>query len=135
MSRARFAEAAPNEGAKTPVKDLDVLLARAWCQETSADPSGWSAENPSWGQCAVTALLVQDLLGGELLRSEVRGISHYWNRLPTGEEVDLTCQQFGSSYALSEPPEPRSREYVLSFPETTRRFVLLRARVAAPIRT
>ena len=46
------------------------------------------------GQCAVTALVVQDFLGGELIRAFVCGESHYWNRLPDGSELDLTADQF-----------------------------------------
>lgn len=48
----------------------------------------------------MTALVVQDLLGGELLTAEVahadgsrQGV-HYWNRLAGGLEVDLTREQF-----------------------------------------
>lgn len=95
----------------------------AWCRETSADPERWTEENPAWGQCAVTALLVQDLLGGDLLRSTVDGISHYWNRID-GFDLDLTLRQFGPAiYDAS--PVVREREYVLSFPETKARYELL----------
>lgn len=47
----------------------------------------------------MTALVVHDLLGGELILGDVqvhgRKIGHhYWNRLPDGTEVDLTADQF-----------------------------------------
>ncbi|HVL68770.1 MAG TPA: hypothetical protein VM364_16020 [Vicinamibacterales bacterium] len=48
-------------------------------------------------------------------------MSHYWNRLPSGEEVDLTRQQFASSIDVP-PGEERERQYVLSFPDTARRY-------------
>ena len=96
----------------------------SWCAATSADPKGWTPENPSHGQCAVTALVVQDLLGGTLLRTINDGISHYWNRLPTGIEVDLTREQF-RGWNPGEIVE-RDREYVLSFPETAARYELLK---------
>lgn len=48
----------------------------------------------------MTALVLQDLLGGELLVAEVlhadgsrQGV-HYWNRLPDDAEIDLTREQF-----------------------------------------
>lgn len=112
--------------------DLELTLQRAWSPATSASPT-WSAERPSVGQCAVTALLVQDYFGGELLRGVVCGESHYWNRLPDGSEVDLTAQQF-SDYRLDAPPEVRDRAYVLSFPDTGNRYRLLRAVVASLMR-
>ena len=105
----------------------ESLFQDAWSAETSADPAGWRADNPSWGQCAVTALVVQDILGGELLRSTVGGISHYWNRID-GVELDLTLRQFGSGW-LDAPPVVRERDYVLSFPDTAERYRLLRERM------
>jgi hypothetical protein len=101
----------------------------AWSAETSADPDAWTPENPSWGQCAVTALVIQDLLGGELRRSTVKGVSHYWNRLPDGSDLDLTLKQFGWGAVIDAPAVTRERDYVLSFPETVRRYELLRERM------
>jgi hypothetical protein len=101
---------------------LSAGLRRSWCVETSTSPDEWTQANPALGQCAVTALAIQDELGGELLRSTVSGVSHYWNRLPGGREVDLTFEQFGPGAAIETTPETRSREYVLSFPDTGRRY-------------
>lgn len=107
--------------------DLDVALRLAWSASTSAAPS-WTPDIPSAGQCAVTALLVQDLLGGVLLRGVVCGETHYWNRLPGGSEVDFTAAQF-AEYRLDVAPEVRERSYVLGFPDTIRRYHTLRAAV------
>jgi len=108
---------------------LVARLEQAWSRDTSSDPKHWSASNPAWGQCAVTSLIVQDLLGGQLLRSTVGTISHYWNKLPSGDELDLTRQQFGDQTEMG-PVELRTRKYVLSFPETVRRYDALKRRVA-----
>lgn len=115
----------------TPVVTADELgevFRRGWAADTSSDPS-WSCENPELGQCAVTALLVQEWLGGELLRARVGEVSHYWNRTADGAELDLTRAQF----EVFEPEgiEVRTRDYVLSFPETRRRHDLLRRRTAS----
>ena len=107
------------------VDDLARRLEDSWTRETSADPLRWSAENSAYGQCAVSALIVQDHFGGELLRARVDGISHYWNRLPTGLEVDLTRKQFGSNPYVP-AGEVKSRDFVLSFPETADRYLSLR---------
>ena len=106
---------------------------RAWTRETSSAPEAWSPANPAFGQCAVTALVVQDFYGGSLLRVQVGDVSHYWNVLPDGTELDLTRQQFGGEIETS-GSELRDRAYVLSFPETARRYGILRARVDASAR-
>jgi hypothetical protein len=114
------------------VKDrLDRLadqLARAWSRETSYDPKGWSVKNPALGQCAVTALIVQDELGGELCSGMLGGVPHYWNRLPRGEEIDLTRHQFPDGL-VTDRVEVVRRDYVLSFPDTVRRYNRLLRRV------
>ena len=96
--------------------------------KTSSGNQG-RADNRALGQCAVTALVVQDVLRGELLRAEVNGTSHYWNRLPDGTELDLTREQFETF--LPSGIETRSREYVLSFDETRMRYELLKKRAFA----
>jgi hypothetical protein len=100
-------------------------LFEAWSRETSSDPKGWTEANPAYGQCAVTALVIQDTLGGELLRSVINGVSHYWNRLPNGQEFDMTIQQFGMINSREETTV-RGRDYVLSFPETAKRYQILK---------
>src|SRR5665811_2071764 len=105
-----------------------VMLRRAWSRSTSADPERWSEGNPAWGQCAVTSLVLQDLLGGKLCRTMVDGHSHYFNILDNGEEVDLTWEQFRVGATKSDR-QLRERSYVLSFPDAARRYVLLRTAV------
>ncbi|MGO8905188.1 MAG: hypothetical protein ACLQMH_06125 [Solirubrobacteraceae bacterium] len=109
---------------------LSQALRAAWESDTTADPERWSCGNPAWGQCAVTALIVQDLLGGQLLRCDGPSGSHYWNRLPDGTELDLTRDQFHSGLRPRNIEE-RDRGYVLSYPETRRRYEALRTRVCA----
>jgi hypothetical protein len=112
-----------------PPSWLVSALEASWSRETSQDPARWSPSNPSWGQCAVTALVLQEFLGGDLLRSPLmRGGSHYWNRLPSGAEVDATRGQFREGIVL-QAGEIRPREYVLSFPETAQRYQLLKEHV------
>lgn len=112
----------------TIVVDLPEFRSKirhAWCQETSANPD-WSENNSALGQCAVTSLIIQDLFGGELLRTKINEVSHYYNKLPDGKIVDLTREQFGH-IKTEEVPETRTREFVLSFPDTNSRYQKLRA--------
>lgn len=91
---------------------LEAAIRSSWGPDTSDDPQDWSDENPARGQCAVTAMVVRELLGGEILIAPVlprAGIGHEhhaWNRLPSGLEVDLTREQFTDGEDLG-PPEVR----------------------------
>lgn len=113
-----------------------MTIQEAWCRETSSDPNNWTPENPAYGQCAVTALVVQDLLGGKLMRGVINGVSHYWNVISVNTDqtwkvqaLDLTAQQFHGVTKWEGEMLERSREYVLSFPDTKRRYELLKARI------
>jgi len=108
--------------------DLEQAIRRSWSADTTVDHD-WTPQLASKGQCAVTALVVQDYLGGDLLRASVGEVTHYWNRLPDGTILDLTRDQFRSF----DPGriEPRSREYILSYPATAARYRTLAERVRA----
>jgi hypothetical protein len=93
------------------VDDVIAAVRASWSSET-CDPAAldeWHEANPARGQCGVTALVLQDLLGGELLLAQVlKGNGefqgwHYWNRLPSGEILDLTREQFAPDESIQEP--------------------------------
>lgn len=110
------------------MNELHERLNRAWSRETSVDPDVWTPDNPTYGHCAVAALVVQDELGGDLLRCPIPGGSHYWNRLPNGCELDVTAGQFGRPIDRV-GVEVRSREYMLSSPATAARYEALREKM------
>ncbi len=117
---------------------LESLLKQAWIQETSADPKNWNSQNPAWGQCAVTALIVNDYCGGDIVWAEVelpneQKASHYFN-LIDGEDTDLTCDQFPKGTNVPQGTERKkgfktTRDYVLSHLATRNRYELLKKRV------
>ncbi len=91
--------------------DIEAVVRAAWALDTCdpVDADDWSVTNPSRGQCGSTALIIHDLLGGELLIAEVirsdgsrQGV-HYWNLLPDGTELDLTCEQFADDEVIRQP--------------------------------
>ncbi len=118
---------------------LKEKIRRHWSIATTGDPDGWTERNPAWGQCAVTACAVQDELGGEVVWAEAalpdgRKISHYFNKLDNGEELDFTREQFpaGTVIAPGQPKKkefPTTRDYVLSFTKTAVRYELLKSRL------
>lgn len=114
------------------IESLGVALEQSWTQDTSSDPKKWSLKNPAWGQCAITAVIVQDYLGGQIARAHVPevGMTHYWNILPDSTIADLTRSQFADDIDFVDP-EVRDRQYVLSFAPTVKRYDVLRDAVAS----
>ncbi|MFG3496806.1 hypothetical protein [Streptomyces sp. NPDC047886] len=81
--------------------DIERAVRRSWGADTCTPEfrPHWKPDNPARDQCGVTALVLHDLLGGELIRGEVRVNGeltdyHWWNRLRMSIEVDLTREQF-----------------------------------------
>ena len=55
--------------------DLYEILRICWCKETAypSCQSDWVKDDPSYGQCAITAMLVYDMFGGTIHRIRVSG--------------------------------------------------------------
>lgn len=118
--------------------DLENALRGGWGLDT-CDPddlADWRPDNPARGQCGVTALVLQELIGGQLILGDVhidgvRSGRHWWNLLPGGLEVDLTREQFrteeivSGGQAVERPPGPPRR--------CRQQYDLLRSRVFAKI--
>jgi hypothetical protein len=114
--------------------ELAKTIAKSWSRETSDDPGRWSCDNPARGQCAVTALIVQDFFGGDLLRGNINLTPHYWNLLPNRCELDLTKNQFKEVVFWGTPTQS-CRQFVLSNSTTRRNYKRLRKLVLAALHT
>lgn len=92
---------------------MELALRKSWCKETCYPPlrEKWAPEKPEIGQCAVTALVVQDYFGGEILYC--KHYHHYWNKIESSEEVDLTRPQFPDNAKIC-LDEIRERKYILN---------------------
>ncbi|SHM22082.1 YunG family protein [Actinacidiphila paucisporea] len=111
--------------------DLDRAFRASWAADTCSPDDvcreEWRPDNPSWGHCDISTLLVHDLFGGDLMVGEVHldgeqhGF-HWWNALPSGIELDVTAEQFRrgqrvtGARAVTRPQGPlahRWEEYLL----------------------
>ena len=83
-------------GIRTP-RDLYDALKPLWCADTCAPrmQADWTPENPTLGQCSITAFLAQDIFGGVVYGVPLKdGGFHCFNAV--GDRVfDLTSEQFG----------------------------------------
>jgi hypothetical protein len=91
------------------LSEIEAAVRASWGPDTafaSDDDLARGGRQPSRGQCGTTALVIQSLLGGDLMVADVEydgrveGV-HYWNVMPGGAELDLTRDQFVPGEVLS----------------------------------
>ena len=79
-------------------------LRKSWALASARQ---WTAANPAAGQCNVTALLVHEFFGGELLKTTLHEGDHFYNRIG-GRRYDFTDSQFNVSITYSDVPATRA---------------------------
>ena len=103
-------------------QELYDALRTVWCAETCAPRmrKDWSPENPTLGQCSITAFLVQDIFGGRVYGIPLGDGNYHLYNVAAGRCFDLTSEQFGekarnlvyettpSSSGKSISPKPKS---------------------------
>jgi hypothetical protein len=82
---------------------VTAALRKSWSSRTS---DTWTAANPARGQCNVTALLVEELFGGEILKTPLPDGDHFYNRID-GQRIDLTASQLEAPIAYADLPSSR----------------------------
>jgi hypothetical protein len=102
------------------LSDIEAAVRSSWDAETCTPDyrSRWSPENPARDQCGVTAMVLNDLLGGDLIRGAVHvdGVRvdyHWWNCLGQGVEIDLTREQFGPRRSSSVARSSTGRRHLV----------------------
>ncbi len=69
---------------------LNKIFKKCWSLESS---SKWEEDSPWKGQCSVTALVVHDHFGGKILKTNIDGQWHFYNKV-NDQVFDLTSEQF-----------------------------------------
>lgn len=122
---------------KPDISHITEALRASWSPETSTWGEDLPVDNPARGQCAVSSLVVQDFLGGDLFRVRANGEGidekHYYNVLDDGTVIDTTREQYqGKVVSLTPAPVDLEgkyvsiREKVLDNEDTRKRYELLR---------
>ncbi len=116
---------------RTP-DEVFALLLKVWCPETCAPRmrEKWTPEDPTLGQCSVTAFLAQDLFGGQVLGVPL-GDGHYhcFNAVD-GCAFDLTSEQFAGRALDYAHAEAQSRDVHFAKSEKLARYELLKRLLA-----
>lgn len=117
---------------KIKLSDLEKALKESWCKETcyAPDENKWNQDNPAFGQCAVTSVIVYDYFGGKICYCKHQ--KHYWNVIDN-KEIDLTRSQFPEGTEIC-CDEIRDRNYILfnekaKKAKTFERYVLLKTKI------
>ena len=117
---------------RTP-RDLYDELRKLWCAETCAPRmrDKWSEDNPTLGQCSITAFLAQDLFGGKVFGIPLGdGNFHCFNVV--GDCVfDLTSEQFGERQLDYGHTTEQFRETHFAKEEKRQRYEYLRSKLLA----
>jgi hypothetical protein len=115
---------------------VEAAIVASWGSDTRHASERYIAHgrpgDPARGQCGATALVVQDLLGGEIFVGDVLGGTerigvHYWNRLENGEVLDLSSGQFVEGEVVAGARTVQRTQGVP--PHGSEAYLLLRARV------
>ena len=115
------------------IGEFYLALLKAWSRETCSPRfrDAWSEEeNPSAGQCTITAAIVHEYFGGEVLGLPLlEGGKHSFNRIG-GVIIDLACEQFGKNALLDfDNAFPVDPESLLDDPAKAERCALLKKRL------
>jgi len=122
----------------TMLKQIIKALEASWSGDTAYNKSDWTPENPARGQCVVSSLVVQDYLGGDLVKCAVDAEnlqeSHYFNKLDDGTMLDVTGKQYTFPVNFRLVPVSHEgfesiRDKRLSDDDTRLRYKILKSRV------
>ena len=114
-------------------RDYYDLLSECWSAETCAPRmrSEWSPENRTYGQCSITAFLLQDIYGGEVYGVPLEdGNFHCYNKAG-GCVFDLTSEQFGENMLDYSGCPEQFREIHFAKEEKRLRYELLKQKLEA----
>ena len=112
----------------TDQRALYEALKKLWCIETCAPRlrPAWSPDNPSLGQCSISAFLAQDIFGGEVYGLALPGGGVHCFNAVDGKIFDLASEQFGGEKLTLDLSLPQSREAHFADGDKLCRYELLK---------
>ena len=116
-------------------RDYYDLLSGLWRADTCAPRmrGAWRADDPTRGQCSITAFLMQDVFGGSVYGVPLEdGNVHCFNAVG-GCVFDLTSEQFGDAVPDYANCSEQFRERHFAKEEKRERYALLKRRLIAAL--
>lgn len=109
-------------------RDLYDILLQLWSAESCAPRlrEQWSTQNPTLGQCSITAFLVQDLFGGRVYGILRPGGNYHCYNVIGDHKFDLTSEQFGDEVLCYENNPEQLREVHFAKEEKRLRYETLK---------
>lgn len=109
-------------------RDLYAILRNLWSEATCAPRlrKAWSPENPTVGQCSITAFLAQDIFGGTVYGILRPGGNYHCYNDVHGCIFDLTSAQFGDEVLQYDNNPEQSRAVHFAKEEKRLRYELLK---------
>lgn len=89
----------------------------------------WNENNKTLGQCSITAFLVQDIFGGDVLGVPLGDGNYHCFNVVDGVAFDLTSAQFGDAALDYGSALPQSREIHFAKQEKKERYLLLKEKL------
>ena len=109
----------------------DALSDGIWRTATCAPrmQAKWCPENKTYGQCSITAFLVQDIFGGEVYGIKRPDGNYHCYNVIDGKQYDLTIEQFGeeAESLVYDDKYPQMREVHFRKEEKYNRYLLLKS--------
>lgn len=118
-------------GIRNPYDLYDALL-HVWRADTCAPRmrDDWTEENPTLGQCSITAFLTQDLFGGRVYGILRPGGNYHCYNVVDGAVFDLTSEQFGNEKLDYMDNPEQFREVHFRKAEKKERYELLKEKLS-----
>jgi len=89
------------------IQSMEAALQASW---SAASSNKYTPQNPALGQCGVTALVVNDIMGGEILKTRTNGMWHFYNKI-NGTIIDFTQSQFHTPPKYENVPSSRQEAF------------------------
>lgn len=89
------------------IQRLKKILCSSWSLQSSTK---WNSQNPAKGQCGVTSLVVNDLLGGQIMKTKLTDGWHFYNFIE-GKRYDFTESQFDEIIHYMDIPSTRNEAF------------------------
>lgn len=113
------------------LKHAYTILTHIFSKETCAPrmQKDWTKDNPTLGQCSITAFLIQDIFGGMVYGILRDGGNYHCYNVIDGQIFDLTSEQFHGELLCYENNPEQFREIHFQKQEKKERYEVLKKRL------